>query len=294
MPVTFWLALILGAIAIVVFVLSRRTSTRQDAELRAGATVAFGVLVALTVLCAGVASISTVPVRSVGIATAFGKPTGQTTGSGLQLHAPWVKIEDWDASMQTADHASQDGCVTVRIGSLATACVEAKIRWQVLASAAPDQYATYKASFDAMHSSLVETEIQNSLNEVMATYNPLLSIDLTTGQTTFDGAGLATKVKTALQGKLGEQITVESVTVPLVHHDPATEENIRQIQNVVAKKRVLAQQQVNADIERQTAATLANVPESYAVIKCLDLAKELGKEPGLCMSGALTTWQGNR
>jgi regulator of protease activity HflC (stomatin/prohibitin superfamily) len=232
-----------------------------------------------------IASANQVPVRNVGIETSFGKPTGQTTGSGLHFVAPWKKIADWDASIQTSDHASSDRCVNVRIGSMATACIEEKVRWQVKPEAAPEQWMSYKGNFDNMENNLFETELQNATNEVFATYNPINSIDIKTGQTKYDGTQLAEDVKAKLIARVGNQINVESVVVPLVHHDEKTEGSIKAFQDVVAQKRILEQKYANAQVERQTAELLSGLPPTYQINKCLDIAKDLGKEPGLCLSG---------
>lgn len=232
-----------------------------------------------------IASAYSVPVRNVGIVTSFNKPTGEVTGSGLHWVKPWQKVNDFDASIQTSDHTGDKHCTTVRIGSLATACVENKVRWQVVETAAPKLYTDYKADFDNMRVNLFEAELQRALNEEFATYNPLASIDLNTGAIKFDLNELAESVRTNLSEKLGGDITVHSVVIPLIRHDGKTEENIKAFQDVLAENRVLTQKKANAEVEKQTAAVLASVPDTYVINKCLDIAKELGKEPGFCLGG---------
>ena len=153
---------------------------------------------------------------------------------------------------------------------------------------------SYKGDFKNMKSNLFETELQNALNDAFSDYNPLNAINISTGQTQFDGSALAEEVQGLLDKRLSDQIRIESVVIPLVKHDPKTEENIKAFQDVIARNRILAQQQKNAEIERATAELLRSLPPTYTVNKCLDLAKDLGKEPGLCLGGVTPIWTANK
>lgn len=286
MPVSFWVAIILAILAVIVTV----AAFLSPDDVSKGGFGLAAVLGLLAVVFTLTASIHQVPVRNVGIVTSFARPTGDVTGSGLKMTAPWQKVNDWDASIQTADHTGNPGCTTVRIGSLATACVENKVRWQVKPEAAPEQFMAYKGDFDNMVRNLFETELQNALNQAFSDYNPLTTVNVSTGQTEFDGTALATEVKGLLEERVGTQIIVESVVTPLVHHDGKTEENIKQFQDVIAQARILEQKQKNALVEQATAGILAQLPPAYTINKCLDLAKDLGKEPGLCLGGAAPIW----
>lgn len=308
MPFSFWMFIIFGLFTVGTLIAAFFISGREyetdvrDYDKGGYKSEAFGKSVFLIPIALGVlsvlflvfASANQVPVRNVGIITSFSKPTDKTTGSGLKWVAPWHKIADWDASVQTSDHAAADKCTTVRIGSMATACVESKVRWKVKESAAPEQYMSYKGDFNNMKNNLFETELQNAMTDVFATYNPLSSIDLKTGQTKFDGTEHAKQLQAKLDTKIGNQIVIESVTVPLVHHDAKTEANIEQYQNVIAQGRILGQKQANAEIEKQTSELLKNLSENYSTNKCLDIAKELGKEPGLCMGGTTPIFNTNK
>jgi len=225
-----------------------------------------------------------VPVRNVGIVTAFNAPTGRTTGAGLKVTLPWEEVVDFDASIQVADHTGSEHCTNVRIGSLATACVENRIQWQVQESAAPKLYRDYKGDFNNLRNNLVETKIQNALNKVFATYNPLSQVNINTGQTQFDGAKLGKDVEDELNNTIGSDIKIVSVSVPLVHHDPQTEANIKQFQDVVAQARILAQKKTNADVEKQIADTQrAYLTPEFIENKCIEESVKMGVPPGLCL-----------
>lgn len=232
------------------------------------------------------ATFYTVPVRNVGLVTSFNKPTGTTTGSGLHAVFPWQRIADFDASIQTSVHVGDwgHGCSTVRIGSLATSCVESRIQWQVVDKAAPKLYNDYKGDFNNLKDNLVETNIQNALNEVFATYNPLSQVNLETGAVNFDGSKLGSDVKARLIANIGSDIQILTVSVPLVHHDPQTEGNIKQFQDVVAQSRILDQQKANADKEKTLAQTQSSyLTPSFLQNKCIEASIKMGFAPGLCL-----------
>lgn len=235
-----------------------------------------------------------VPVRNVGIVTSFNAPTGRTTGAGLKVTWPWEEVVDFDASVQVSDHTGNEKCTTVRIGSLATACVENRIQWQVLESAAPKLYRDYKGSFENLKNNLVETRIQNALNAVFATYNPLSQVNIQTGQTAFDGKLLASSVEKELNETIGADIKILTVSVPLVHHDSRTEDNIKQFQDVIAQGRILEQKNKNADLEKAVAdKQRAFLTPEYIQNKCIEESVKMGVSPGYClMNGSIVNAAG--
>jgi regulator of protease activity HflC (stomatin/prohibitin superfamily) len=232
------------------------------------------------------ASFYTVPVRNIGIVTTFGNPSGATTGSGLHPVWPWQKVADFDASVQTTKHLGDwnQGCTVTRIGSLATACVENVVQWQVTDSGGPKLFKDYKGSFENLSINLVNTKIQNALNKVFATYNPLSQVNIQTGQVDFDGAKLSKDLENQLAAEFDTSIKVISVTVPLVHHDAQTENNIKQFQDVVAQTRILAQKKTNAEVEKTVADLQAQfLTPQYLQNKCIEESVKMGFAPGLCL-----------
>jgi len=264
-----------------------RHSSIDSADFAAtGNKWGFGIATALAILMLVLSSVWFVPVRNVGIVTAFNNPTGTTTGSGLKVTWPWEEVVDFDASIQVSDHTGDKNCSTVRIGSLATACAENRIQWQVLDSAAPKLYKDYKGNFENLKNNLVETKIQNALNTVFATYNPLAQVNIQTGQTSFDGAKLGKDVEDELNRTIGSDIKIVSVSIPLVHHDAKTENNIKSFQDVIANARILDQLSSNADKEKAIAdkQRVFLTPE-YIQNKCVDESVKMGVPPGLCLVG---------
>lgn len=269
--------IIAALVAIVAFVVWRKSLTNTSKLVTGVASVLAFLFLVFSIFY-------TVPVRNVGIITSFNKPTGATTGSGLHPVWPWQRVADFDASVQPSLHLGADHCITVRIGSLATACVETRIQWQVVDASAPKLYNDYKGDFENLKNNLVESQIQNALNVVFATYNPLSQVNLQTGAVGFDGSQLSDKVKTELINKLGNDIKILTVVLPLVHHDAKTEDNIKAFQDVVAQSRILAQKKSNADLEKAVAdeQALYLTPE-FLKNKCLELSEKMGYAPGLCL-----------
>jgi regulator of protease activity HflC (stomatin/prohibitin superfamily) len=263
---------------------SSRYELNNARSLKNGLKVAVIVSVCLTGFMLFLSCAYTVPVRNVGIVTAFNAPTGRVTGNGLKFVFPWQRIADFDASIQISDHTGDKGCTTVRIGSLATACVENRIQWQVNPASAPKLYNDYKGNFKNLTNNLVETRIQNALNAVFSTYNPLSQVNLQTGQVSFDGAKLGRDVDAELNRTIGSDIRIISVSVPLVHHDSRTEDNIKQFQDVIARSRILEQLKSNAEKEALVAAIQrAFLTPEYLANKCIEESIKLNYAPGLCL-----------
>jgi len=275
---------------------SNRYTTRRDSKYlddlevkTAGNKLGLLVFTVLSVLFLFLSSVWFVPVSNVGIVSSFNAPTGRTTGSGLEVTWPWQEVKDFDASLQTTRHDGGDkapNCSNVRIGSLATACTENVIQWKVKDTAAPRLYRLYKGNFESLSNNFVSIKIQSALNEVFATYNPLSQVNIQTGQTSFDGAKLAKDVQSALERSIGTDIEVTFVSIPMVHHDVQTENNIKSFQDVVAKSRILDQQNANADKEKSIAdKQKVFLTDQYIQNKCVDESVKMGVPPGLCLVG---------
>lgn len=277
MPALFVCALMLFVIAILAALCSLVQPRGDKAVTRGGAAGAALLGVLLTIG----ASANSVPVRNVGIVTSFNKPTGETTGSGLNWVAPWEKIGEWDASRQKYDHIGAKNAVTVRTGALANAGVELLIEWQVRPENAPRQFMDYKGDFAAFRGQRVGVQLDGAINDAFATYNPLANIDTKTGNLNVDLKPFADKVKTSAKERLGEDIEILSVTIIRVNHDEKTEANIKVFQDKLAQSRNLDQDLINA--KKQKAVTAKNA-EVDKVTRCLEIAERTSSSPGLCLN----------
>lgn len=292
MPPGFILAIIctLGLLVAGSIALSSRnqvqtTQHRKPFRMAALLAVAFFVGAVLFTLAS---SAHTVPIRSVGIVTSFGKPTGEITGSGLKWTAPWQRIGEWDASRQKYDHIGSNNCVRVRTGTLADACVEVLIEWQVKPENAPQQFMDYKGDFESFKGQRVGVQLDSAVNDAFASYNPLEKIDARTGNLNVDLKPFADAIKANAEARLRDDVQILSVTITRVNHDEKTESNIKAFQDKVAQTRNLEQDQKNAELQKQITETNAQVDK---VSRCLEIAEKNGTNPGLCINPGIVLGQ---
>ncbi|KAB1146266.1 stomatin [Micromonospora sp. AMSO12t] len=283
MPFGFTVAIIFAvglAISGLLALAASKASTKGTATLAAVAC-----LVGAVVFTIG-SSAHSVPIRSVGIVTSFGKPTGKVTGSGLKWVAPWQKVGEWDAGRQKYDHIGGDHCVRVRTGTLADACVEVLVEWQVKPENAPKQFMDYKGDFDSFRGQRVGVQLDSAVNDAFATYNPLEKIDSNTGSLNVDLKPFAESIKTSAESRLASDVDILSVTITRVNHDDKTEGNIKAFQDKLAQTRNLEQDRKNAAIQKQITETNAKVDK---VSRCLEIAERNGSNPGLCINPGIVT-----
>lgn len=275
----------------------------EEATLVAGGTrIAAIACWVVAVLILALACTVVVPTKTVGVVTSFGQPTG-TLDNGLHFKLPWEKVTEFDAAVQTDNRVdtdpTDDQCdgTLVRIGNSSTACVSNTIRWRIVPDSADDLYEDYR-DFDQVRDSLVTRQLDNALNEVFSTYDPLKDLASTT-----DGGGasaairveLARQVSDVLSEKIDSQIEIQDndVLVPYVGFDNTTEEKISQFQQAQADTRIAEQRKQTATAEAAANRILEQgvTPETL-VSKCLDSLATLVKEgqpvpPGFsCFGGS--------
>lgn len=278
--IVFILAMLLMLSGVIAFV--------GGIAVKEGAVVGIGaVLLVLGGLFLIMDSSTTVAPRGVAVQTAFGKVRGDTLGSGWHWVAPWNAVEEFDASVQTLkfyhDEPNDDGeCITVRLGNNNTACVDVTTQWNIdHAGDVKALYLQYK-TFTNIHDNLVKRQLGSALNEVFGTYDPLASVDAN-GTPTLNTKTLQDKVRISLQRDIGTGINIDSVTIPIVHFDNATEDRLRAFQQAKADTRIAEQQKLTAD---QQALANQNLAKGAAALNdpgvayqnCLNLVDRLAKE----------------
>jgi regulator of protease activity HflC (stomatin/prohibitin superfamily) len=213
-----------------------------------------------------------VPTREVGIMLTFAKPTG-TLSNGLHLKAPWQHVETMDAAIQTDNHVKDGGqtsngehslsCVTTRIAHQAVACVDTTIRWRIIEPEAGNLFQDYR-TFD------------NVRDTVMESYD-VLAVDDQGQSTAPELSEVATDIQDELTAKIGDQIEVLSVIIPVVHFDDATQGRVNALQGQIAQTRISEQAEqtakAQANANRILAESVSNDP-NVLVSKCLDLLNE--------------------
>ncbi|NLU78710.1 stomatin [Micromonospora sp. HNM0581] len=283
MPFGFILAIVAAIVAVVAVAITLFSPQRQIRQI--GVLTAVGALAGTAILTVA-SSAHSVPIRSVGIVTSFGKPTGEVTGSGLKWVTPWQRVGEWDAGRQKYDHIGNQHCVRVRTGTLADACVEVLVEWQVRPENAPQQFMDYKGDFESFRGQRVGVQLDSAVNDAFATYNPLERIDSKTGNLNVDLKPFSASIKSNAEGRLTDDVEILSVTITRVNHDDKTEGNIKAFQDKLAQTRNLEQDRLNAEIQKQVTETNATVDK---VTRCLEIADKHGSSPGLCINPGIVT-----
>lgn len=251
---------------------------RPRRYVRIGGLAVFG----FAVLFIFLSMIQTVSTKNVGVKTAFGKPTGHLS-NGFHLIAPWEKVTEFPAAIQTDSYvgdANKDnvGCTNVRIANQSVACVDNSVRWRINPTHVAELYQDYK-NFDHVRDSLVSRELRAALNDVFSSYDPLKTL---VDQSGLDGTAttapsldvLAQKVTDNLRGRVGDQVEVLNVIIPLVHHDQSTQDKINQYQAALADTRIAIQRQQIATAEAKANQILSDSIKNdpnVLVSKCLDM-----------------------
>ncbi|HXM55365.1 MAG TPA: SPFH domain-containing protein [Candidatus Dormibacteraeota bacterium] len=277
--------LVIAVIGLAVTVLAEDRDTKANGVLTAAGSLL------LAAACTAIASMSTVPTRNVGIVTTWGKPTGRTTGAGLQWTAPWQDVDDWDSSGQTYAHLG-DHCVWVTIAAQRRACIPVQIEWSAKAETAPENWAAYKevdgkSRFETWVARRVDPQINAALTSTFAGFDPLGAVDAKTGDAPAPDLNKTFRepLTGALTAALGADVTIKSIAFEAPRYDDPTTAAIAAYGQKVLEARNLAIDEANAKTRARITQTDASVSQTA---RCLQIAEKLGKEPGLCMGGGAT------
>ena len=231
-----------------------------------------------TLIVTAIFSFVIVQPRTVGVVVAFGKPV-DVVGNGFHIKAPWEKVEKLDGAVQN-DIYNGDSAIAVRLGNNGKATVDASIQWQFKTDEAMEVFLDYR-TFEGIQSNLVDRNFKAALNEVMATYDPLNYADEAEGGQ--DLAALSQAVQEEMQERVGNQIEVRSVTLPLVNFDEATQARVNELQAESAKTRVAEQKKQTSTAEAEANEILEqSVTPETLTSKCLDIVAETGQSPIGC------------
>jgi regulator of protease activity HflC (stomatin/prohibitin superfamily) len=258
-----------------------KSSPSGEVSSRGGAIAAGSVLLLIALIIGLFSSLTIVQPRTVGVKVALGKPV-DVIGHGIHWKAPWTKVEKLDGAVQN-DVYNGKSAVDVRLGNNGKASVDASIQWQLKTDDAMAVFLDYK-TFEGIQSNLVDRNFKASLNEVMAGYDPLNYADSAKGGA--DLEALAAKVEDKMTEKVGHQIKVRSVTLPLINFDKSTQSRINDLQAEAARTRVAEQKKSTNKAEAQANALIEkSISEGTLTSKCLDIVKETKQSPLGCFPG---------
>jgi len=268
----------------------------NDPDAARGAKVFLRFIAAGLAVVAGflllMSSVVSVPTKTVGVVTSFGKPVG-VLSNGLHWIAPWQKVVEFDASIQTLKRTGKDHCTTVRIANQATACVDNSTRWRIKQDAAPKLYQDYK-TFSNMRDSLVNRELTAVLNSVFSTYDPLVAVEKKdSDHPEYNLDKLGKQATEMLRDRVGDQVEINSIVIPLIRYDATTEKKLDGFQAALADTRISEQRRNTAANEAEANNALtSSLTADILTSKCLDLVRDIyrdGKDipPGFsCFSGS--------
>lgn len=251
----------------------------QAAAARRGARLIAAALVLLAVLFAILGSFTIVGTRQVGIVTSFGRPTGATLDNGLHLKPFWQNVNEMDAAIQI-DKYEGDRRIKVRLGNSSTALADASIRWSIKQEAADELFVQYK-TFDNVRVNLVERNLAVALNEVFASFDPLAPQNLDTSPL----PALSNEALELLRDKVGNQVEILDVSVPVIDFDDNTEGKINQLNAERANTSVALQAQKTAEAQKKAneiiASSVSNDP-NVVVNNCINKALDKNISPLGC------------
>lgn len=274
------LTLTLAAILIVAGLITAVTP-RVGSSVRAAGGGALVLGVAMIALASTVA----VPARTVGVVTAFGRPTG-TLSNGLHLIKPWEKVEKMDASLQTNRYTG-DGAIGVRLANQSEAKADASIQWQLREEDAEQMYLDYR-EFERIHTDLVDREFRASVNAVLARYNPLDAEAIAEGG--IDLNSFADDIKKDMQKRMGGAVEVRSVALPIINYDADTQRKIDQLQTEVANTRAAEQSKNTArEIAEANEILRRSLSDEVLSQRCIEAAEKVGAAPVGCIKGSSAT-----
>lgn len=228
---------------------------------------------------------TTVEAKQVGVVTSLSKPLEHTLDSGPHFIAPWQKVTEIDATVQTDEYHGAK-CITVVLADKNTACISATNRWSVNDKNANDVYAEFRSDDPtaSLRDAVVSTQFKAALNSVFSTY------DVTTEKAA-DYDALATQAMDITKKKTKGLVDIDTVTISYIKPSEKLQDKIEAIQAQEAKTRIATEAKATAAAEaaanRELASSLSKDP-NVLVSKCLDIVAEGVSLPAgfSCMGGS--------
>ncbi len=269
------------------------------ADYRAHARWTVGIAGGLTLVLLFLSSLTIVGTRRIGVVTEFGRPV-DTVSNGIHFKAPWQKVPELDASIQTDSHAGngegdEDRCTDIRIGNESTACVDNTIRWSLVETEGDQLFRDYRG-MDNIRESLVTRELNAALNRVLGDFNPLDAVSEDGAAATANLDDLARQVEEAMRERVQGKIDVKSVTIPLIRYDKGTQERLNAYQAEIANTRIAQQRSETAAAQAKAnealSASVSNDP-NVLVSRCFDTLDDM-VEAGQAVPPGFSCWPGGQ
>lgn len=232
-----------------------------------------------------------VPTKSEGVVTSYGKVIGTPYGPGRHEIAPWRTLNIVQNTIQSDTFSSANGnggtnaqgstdvqtpsgthgyCITVRLGGMNSGCADVQIQTQLVKDAIPELYGNYSSYGPSLSQDVdqfvVKRELTTDLNRILGDYNVIADVatNLTScvqrGQTTCSAVTSSQfsqfdpQLLKLLQTdpELKEKINVLDVNLQNIVFNDSTEQAIQKIQNSYLET-VEATQQEKTNVAISTA-----------------------------------------
>jgi regulator of protease activity HflC (stomatin/prohibitin superfamily) len=262
---------LIGLLAFIIGLLVLIFASDEDARITGAGLGFIGLLLGLIFFFISVTT--SVSTRNVGVVTSFGKPDGELN-PGLHMIWPWKNVTEFPATIQSDSHDGKD-CISVRIANQSIACVDVTVQWRINDKEVDSLYQDYK-SFEHVRDNVVTRQLQNALNIVFSTYNPLASLN-SNGQSSISLPKLAQQVQADLTTAVDNRVHILTVLIPLIHHDDATQAKLQQYQAAIADTRIAQQKELTAlaqaKANEELKQSVTNDP-NVLVAQCLNFMED--------------------
>ena len=275
----------------------------------------------LAVCLLAASMLASVGPRNIGVENVKGRTTGETHGAGWVVKAPWVSIEDIDASRQPEEYndpgeagGDNDRRIKVKIADGTYAYITLSYSWRVIEAGAEEAFKDFNKKknadgdeltiLEAIRSFAVSPKMKAALNEEWGAFDPTSGINITPNMTAQqisdiklnvvpDYSAYNTAVQTNIDEKikeLGGLVTVTGVTVSGIDYSGETQKRIDAIKNKIldSKAALLDVAIKNAQAQGNVALAESLDDPNVLVSKCLDglIEGDFPNQPGFsCWPG---------
>jgi len=302
----FWfiVGIVLVIAAVFVFIVGYGYEDDKKWPIGFKATTAGLILVAAIVIM--ISSLTAVQSKFVGVGETFGKVESRTYNPGLNWKAPWTKIHQIDATVQT-DQYNGDSAIVVKTGDGMETHVSLANRWRINPEAAGTIYQDYRSNdpTDSFRKAVIDQNLKSVVQAVLASYNPIEKLQESGQGTTSlsfmpDVVALGNEIQQKLDASIAKTdaglplATIISVTVSGIKWSDATQAKIDAFNTEVANTRVATQREQTAKAEAAANEALANSirnDPNVLVSKCLDTV-QAAVDKGYALPAGFSCWPG--
>ena len=226
-----------------------------------------------------------VPTKSVGVITSYGKVIGTPYGPGGHLMEPWrtlnivqdtIQSDSFLQSSSTDTYTNSGAkgyCITVRLAGSQEGCADVQLQTQTDEAAIPELYANY-SSYGAsliqdIDQYVVKRDLVTVLNHTLGDYNPIADVTSTLNNGgTSQFSGFDPELLAQMQSDLSGEVKVLNINLQYVHYDSATQDRINSIATQYAETQVArVEETTNAAISAANAALVRQNSLSPALLQ---------------------------